>query len=123
MESYKSCSPFNVYILCVFTEKPYSKPMESNVVYIPIFTFLVCLRTGVIRYQNRYLCCRPSRYCVKLLSTEDYGFRPSRTDVDRGTTSLNALKMRYFSVYFYIFGVQAVSEIVCYCLSGLDVWL
>ena len=74
-------------------------------------------------YQNRYLCCRPSRYCVKLLSTEDYGFRPSSTDVDRGTTVLNALKVRYFSIYFIIFEVQTVSEIVCYCLSGLDVWL
>ena len=40
--------------------------------------------TGVI--PNRHLCCRPSRYCVKLLSTEDYSFRPSSTDVDRGTT-------------------------------------
>ena len=35
--------------------------------------------------------CRPSQYCVKLLSTEKYGFRPSSVDVDRGTTSLNAL--------------------------------
>ena len=40
---------------------------------------------------------------VKLLSTEDCGFRPSSTDVDRGTTSLNALKVSYFSVYLYIF--------------------
>ena len=30
-------------------------------------------------------------------------FCPSSMDVERGTTSLNALKMRYFSVYFYIF--------------------
>ena len=43
--------------------------------------------------------------------------------MDKGTTSLNALKVRYFSVYFYIFGVQTVSEIVYYCLSGLDVSL
>ena len=63
------------------------------------------------------------RYCIKLLSTEDYGFRPSSTDVDRGTTSLNTLKMSYFCVCFYIFGVQTVSEIVCYYLSGLEVWL
>ena len=28
----------NIYILCVFTEKPYSKPLERNVVYIPIIT-------------------------------------------------------------------------------------
>ena len=26
----------NIYILDVFTENPYSKPMECNVVYIPI---------------------------------------------------------------------------------------
>ena len=64
--------------------------------------------------KNRYLCCRPSRYCVKLLSTEDYGFRPSSTEFDRGTTSLSALKVRYLSVYFYFFGVQTVSDIVCY---------
>ena len=25
-----------IYILCVFTEKPYCKPLECNVVYIPI---------------------------------------------------------------------------------------
>ena len=47
-------------------------------------------------------------------STEYYGF-------DRGTTSLTALKVHYFSVYFYIFWVLTVSEIVCYCLSGFDV--
>ena len=28
----------NTYILGVFTEKPYSKPLEGNVVYIPIIT-------------------------------------------------------------------------------------
>ena len=28
----------NIYILGVFTEKPYSKPLERNVVYIPIIT-------------------------------------------------------------------------------------
>ena len=28
----------NIYILCVFTEKPYSKPLERGVVYIPITT-------------------------------------------------------------------------------------
>ena len=28
----------NIYILDVFTEKPYSKPLERNVVYIPIIT-------------------------------------------------------------------------------------
>ena len=27
-----------IYILGVFTEKPYSKPLERNVVYIPIIT-------------------------------------------------------------------------------------
>ena len=29
---------FNIYILGVFTGKPYSKPLEHNVVYIPIIT-------------------------------------------------------------------------------------
>ena len=57
-------------------------------------------------YQNLYLCCRPSRYCVKLLPTEDYGFRPSSTDVDRATTSLNALKTCYFNVYIYLLGCK-----------------
>ena len=28
----------NIYMLGVFTEKPYSKPLERNVVYIPIIT-------------------------------------------------------------------------------------
>ena len=28
----------NIYTLGVFTEKPYSKPLERNVVYIPIIT-------------------------------------------------------------------------------------
>ena len=28
----------NTYILSVLTEKPYSKPLERNVVYIPITT-------------------------------------------------------------------------------------
>ena len=28
----------NIYILGVFTEKPYNKPLERNVVYIPIIT-------------------------------------------------------------------------------------
>ena len=28
----------NIYILGVFTEKPYSKPLERTVVYIPIIT-------------------------------------------------------------------------------------
>ena len=28
----------DIYMLCVFTEKPYSKPLERNVVYIPITT-------------------------------------------------------------------------------------
>ena len=28
----------NIYILGVFTEKPNSKPLERNVVYIPIIT-------------------------------------------------------------------------------------
>ena len=28
----------NIYILGIFTEKPYSKPLERNVVYIPITT-------------------------------------------------------------------------------------
>ena len=28
----------NIYILDVFTEKPYSKSLERNVVYIPIIT-------------------------------------------------------------------------------------
>ena len=32
-------SPQNIYILSVFTEKTYSKPLERNVVYIPIITF------------------------------------------------------------------------------------
>ena len=70
--------------------------------------------------KNRYLCCRqqfyalPARYCVKLLSTEDYRFRSNSTDVDRGTISFNALQECYFSVYFYICWVQTVSEIVCY---------
>ena len=27
-----------IYILGVFTEKPYSKPLECNVIYIPITT-------------------------------------------------------------------------------------
>ena len=27
-----------IYILCVFTEKPYSTPLDRNVVYIPIIT-------------------------------------------------------------------------------------
>ena len=27
-----------IYILGVFTEKPYSKPLERNVVYIPVIT-------------------------------------------------------------------------------------
>ena len=49
-------------------------------------------------------------------STEQYGCR-QRNDF------INALKVRYFSVYFYGFFFQTVSEIVCYCLSGLDVWL
>ena len=44
-------------------------------------------------------------------------------DINCGTALLNALKERYFHVYFYIFWVQTISEIVCYCLSGLDVWL
>ena len=30
----------NIYILCVFTEKPYSKPLERNVVYTPIIIFI-----------------------------------------------------------------------------------
>ena len=30
------CLLFNIYILGIFTEKPYSKPMERNVVYIQI---------------------------------------------------------------------------------------
>ena len=29
---------YNIYILDVFTEKPYSKPLERNVVYSPIIT-------------------------------------------------------------------------------------
>ena len=29
---------YNIYILGVLTEKPYSKPLERNVVYIPIIT-------------------------------------------------------------------------------------
>ena len=28
----------NIYILGEFTEKPYSKPLEHNIVYIPIIT-------------------------------------------------------------------------------------
>ena len=32
------CIIYNIYILGVFTEKPYSKPLERNVVYIPINT-------------------------------------------------------------------------------------
>ena len=60
---------------------------------------------------------------MKLLSTEIHDFRPSSMTVDRGTTSLNAVTVRYFRVYLYILRVQPVSEIVCYCLSGLDVWL
>ena len=28
----------SIYILGVFTEKPYCKPLEANVVYIPIIT-------------------------------------------------------------------------------------
>ena len=28
----------NIYILCVFTEKPYIRPLERNVVYIPMTT-------------------------------------------------------------------------------------
>ena len=50
-----------------------------------------------------------------------FSFRPSSTDVDRETTSLNALKVCYFSICFFIFGIQTVSEIVCYCTSGLEV--
>ena len=49
-------------------------------------------------------------------STEQYGCR-QRNDF------INALKVRCFSEYFYIFGAQTVSELVCYCLSDLDVWL
>ena len=60
-------------------------------------------KTTMQQYRNRYLCCGQSGYWVKLLLTEDYGFRPSSMDVDRGTTSLNVLKMHYFSVHFYIF--------------------
>ena len=29
----------NIYILGIFTEKPYIKPLERNVIYIPITTF------------------------------------------------------------------------------------
>ena len=50
------------------------------------------------------------------------GFRPSSTDVDKGTNSLNALKVRYFSIGFCTFWVQTISENVCYCFSGLEVW-
>ena len=32
-----------IYILGEVTEKSYNKPLERNVVYIPIFTFLVYL--------------------------------------------------------------------------------
>ena len=35
-------------------------------------------------------------------------------DIDRRMTSLNALQVCYFSVCFYIFGVQTIYEIVCY---------
>ena len=55
-------------------------------------------------------------------STEDYGFRPNSTDVDRGTTSLYTLKVCYFSICFFIIGIQTVSEMVCYCTNGLEVW-
>ena len=27
---------------------------------------------------------RAGKYCINLLSTEEYGFRPNSTDVDRG---------------------------------------
>ena len=81
---------------------------------------VLALHTGVITKSLPVL--RPSRYCVKLLSTEDYGFRPSSTDVDRGTTLLNALKVCCLSICFFIFGVQTVSEIVCYGTNGLEVW-
>ena len=57
-----------------------------------------------------------------MLSTDDYGFLPSSTDVDKGSISLNALKVRYFSAGFYTFWFQTVSEIVCYCVSDLEVW-
>ena len=36
--SVKSRIRINIYILGVFTEKPYSKPLKCNVVYIPIIT-------------------------------------------------------------------------------------
>ena len=35
---YKGSLRLNIYILAVFTEKAYSKPLERNVVYIPIIT-------------------------------------------------------------------------------------
>ena len=80
---------------------------------------LKCNTTGVIQKS------------ISMLSTElvprkaavdrGYSYRLRSTDVDRGTTSLNELKVRYDSVYFYIFWIQTSSEIVCYCLSGLGV--
>ena len=43
----------NIYVLCVFTEKPYSKPLEHNVVYIPICTFLLyLLKSPIVNHWN-----------------------------------------------------------------------
>ena len=43
----------NIYILGVFTEKPYSKPLACNVVYIPINTSHATLVTS--KYVNVFL--------------------------------------------------------------------
>ena len=40
-------------------------------------------------------------------------------DIDRRMTSLNVLQVCYFSVCFYISGVQTIFEIVCYLDFGL----
>ena len=54
--------------------------------------------------QNRYLCCRPCRYCLKVLSTGIEGFRPSSTDVDRGmsvSTPAWSIISGYVSIFLH----------------------
>ena len=43
----------NIYILDIFTEKRYSKPLECDTVYFTIFTFLIyLLKSAVVNHWN-----------------------------------------------------------------------
>ena len=53
LESCEQRLYYNIYILNVFTEKPYSKPLERNIVYIPRITLSHATSHAIKWRQNK----------------------------------------------------------------------